>query len=131
MAAIFDAESLQEIIDQVGDVFEVVAEGRHGDLDTLQAKVQVLAKAACFHFAQEIAVRRGDDADVGLDLRLGAHGPEALAFNNAEQLGLTFERQLAHFIEKQGAFVGLLKIAGVIAIGAAEGAAAMSEQFRL
>ena len=72
-------------------------------------------------------MRGGDEAYFHLDLRLGADGTEALAFHDAQELGLAVVGQLADLVQEQGPFIGLLKQAGMVALGAAEGAAAVAE----
>ena len=54
-----------------------------------------------------------------------------MAFENPQQLGLAFERQLADFVEKQRAQVGLLEEADVVAVGAGERAGLVAEELAL
>ena len=57
----------------------------------------------------EIAVRRGDDAHVDLD-RLAAADPLELALlQDAQQLDLHVQRELADLVEEQRAAVGQLE----------------------
>ena len=51
-----------------------------------------------------------------------------MPFENSQQLGLAFPRQLANFVEEQRARVGLLKKADMIAIGSRERAGLVAEK---
>ena len=74
----------------------------------------------------------GDDAHV--DLRSARRRRRARSrrlLQDAQQLGLERERQLADLVEEQGAAVGLLEQAGLARDGAGEGAALVAEQLAL
>src|SRR5207249_4984552 len=71
----------------------------------------------------------GDDAHIYLDVLGGADRAEGLAFDDAEQFGLALRGEFGDLVEEEGAFVALLEEAGVIAVGAAESAFLVAEQF--
>src|SRR5487761_1689006 len=74
----------------------------------IQAEVQVGAKAARFHFAEQNAVGRRDDSHINL-ARLRPSDPHPLAaFEHAKQLGLEVGSGLATLDEEQGAVRGAL-----------------------
>ena len=54
----------------------------------------------------EIAVGRGDDANVDANIGRPAHALEAFLFEKPQQLGLKPGRHLADLVEKHGPAVG-------------------------
>ena len=73
-------------------------------------------------------MRRGDEAHVDV-LRLErAHAHHFPLLDDAEELRLQRERQLADLVEEDGAAVGRLEETGLGAIGSGEGAALVAEQ---
>ena len=74
--------------------------------DDVEPVEEILAEPALLHHLPQIDVGRGDDADVDLD-RLHAAEPHELALlNDAQQLGLRLERDVADFVEEDRAAVG-------------------------
>ena len=55
-------EALEEVAEEQRDVLAPLAQGRHADLDDVEAVVEVLAEAARLHLLAEVAVGGGDDA---------------------------------------------------------------------
>jgi hypothetical protein len=92
---------------------------------------QVGAKPAGGDLALEIAVGRGDDADVHAVCAVRAHALNLAVLEHPEQLGLNLERQLANLVEKQGSAVGHLELAGPIPHGAGKGTRHVAEQLAL
>src|SRR6185437_8359598 len=86
---------------------------------------------AAVDLGPEIAVRRGEDADVDVDALVAADALDAALLERAEQLGLHLERQLADLVDEDGALVGLLEGPGAVAHGAGERAADVAEQLAL
>ncbi len=73
----------------------------------------------------------GDDAHVHLLDPRRSQRLHLAFLEDAQQLGLHRQRQLADLVEQQRAAVGLGEVAGVGAGGAGEGAAGVAEQLRL
>src|SRR5207248_1834004 len=71
---VFGVEEPQVMIGEEQHVRPTGAQRGHVEHDHGQAKVEVLAEPLLAHLAVEIAVRRGDDANVDLAL---AHAPHA------------------------------------------------------
>ncbi len=106
-----------------------LAQGGQAQIDHVQAIEQVFAEGAVLDRVGEIAVRRGDDADIDLD-RLGAADAVDLAFlDGAQQLGLQPRIHFADFVQQQRAAIGFLEFADAPGDGAGEGAFLMAEQF--
>jgi hypothetical protein len=70
---------------------------------------EVLAEQPLLDPRLEILVRRGDDADVGLDRRMTADAIVMAIGEDAQQPRLQFGRHVADFIEEQRAALGLLE----------------------
>ena len=122
-------ESLQEVIDQLGDVLTTLAKRRHHQVDDVEPVEQVLAKLAVGDHRAEVAVRRGDHPDV--HARAGAVRPDLLqlpGLEEAQQQALHAHRHLADLVEKHRALVGVFELAGLVAVGAGEAALDVAEQ---
>lgn len=97
------------------------------DLKNAQAVIKVRAEAAFEHCRLHIDVRRGDDADIDRSGRLTAQ-PFYLAFlKKTQQACLTFERQIADFIEKECAAIGCFDAPDLALVRARERAALVAE----
>ena len=129
--AVQAAEMIEEEIDQQADVVAAVAQRRQVQLEHAEPVVQVLAEPLVADVLLQVLIRGGDHADVDAHFLRRPDRQKRMAFENPQQLGLAFERQLADFVEKQRAQVGLLEEADVVAIGAGERAGLVAEQLAL
>ncbi len=116
----FAAKVVQEELDHQAHIGAALAQRRQVQFEYAQPVVQILAEAAFAHIGLQVLVRSGDDAHVDTHRVGAADRNEGMPFQNAQQFRLAFERQLAHFIEKERSQVGLLEVTNVIAIGAGE-----------
>ena len=66
--------SLEERVGQLEDVVEPLAQRRQRDLEDAEPVVEVLAELAALHRGVQVAVGRGDDADVGVHARACCRG---------------------------------------------------------
>src|SRR4029077_9151093 len=82
------------------------AQRRNRDREDVEAVVEIVAKFAFRDRFLEIAIRRGDHAQVHLSRLRAADRLEFAFLQNAEQLYLQVKRQLADFVEEDGAAVG-------------------------
>src|SRR5256714_2453795 len=121
----------EEVRGEQGDVAVALAQRRQRDLDAADAVVEVLAEASLLDGRFELAVRGGDDADVGGAVGGVADAPKLAVLQETEKLRLGRQRQLADFVEEERAAVGGLDEAGAVAVGAGEGAANAAEQLAL
>ncbi len=120
----------EEVTDQERDVFAALAQRRNGETNDVQPEVEVLAKRAGGDLRLEVAIGRGDQADV--DARVRAVGADALnltGLEEAEEHDLHARAHLADFVEEDGAVRRHLEEAGLVAVGAGEAAADVAEQF--
>ena len=74
---------------------------------------------------------RADDAQVHGDLLLAADGPHPLLLNRAQQFHLHVQGQVGDLVKEQGAAVGALKQALLVAAGAGEAPLGVAEQLAL
>src|SRR5436190_2051102 len=84
--------------------------------------------AASAEGSAQIAMGRGDDADIGADRLPAANGGELALLQYAQQAGLRLGRHIADLVEEQRAAGGLLEASLVARGGASEGAAFMAEE---
>ena len=117
------------MLDQQRDVLAPFAERGHADREDAQTIEQVFAEAAGPDLELEVAIGRGDDADVDLDVLAPADAADGAFFEHAQQLDLERERHLADFVEEQRAAIGLFEDPEMTRGRAGEAAAFMSEQF--
>ena len=76
-------------------------------------------------------MRRADDAHVGAQRLAPADALEGALLEEAQELALDVERQIADLVEEQRAALGELDLAGDAAIGAGERAALVAEELAL
>ena len=103
-------------------------EARQAERPQVDARQQVLAKAALGHGAGQVAVRAGDQLKVARDLVVAAERQEALLLERAQQHRLLVEAELADLVEEQHAAVGAEQQARPVADRAGEGALDVAEQ---
>src|SRR5690606_18578040 len=114
-----------------GYVLRAVAQEGRVQLQHVQAVVQVFPEIPAFHGLFQINVGCGEHPHINVD-RLYRADPFDLAFlQEAKKIGLQLQWQIADFVQKQGAAVGLLNAADFALVGAGECASLMAEHFRL
>src|SRR5437016_3313637 len=124
-------EPLDEGAHQGGNVLGPLAERRGLDREHVQPVVEIVPEPLLLHHPKEVAVRRGDEADVDLDRLRTADPLELLLLQDAQQLRLELERDLADLVEEQRAAVGHLEAADLLGDGAGEGAPLVPEELAL
>ena len=86
--AVLAAEAAHEFLGQERHVFPAIAQRRHVNRHDVQAEKEILAEFLFLHALFEVAVGRGDDADVDLDGAVAADAFEFAFLQDAEELGL-------------------------------------------
>src|SRR5205823_7448494 len=104
---------------------------RELDLDDLHAVVEVLAKCALADELLEIAVGRANDANVSGHGLPAADALERSVLEQAKQLSLNLQREIADLVEKERSFFGDFDFARHAAIGARERAPLVAEELAL
>ena len=112
-----------------GDVIEPVP--KRGDLNgkDAQAIVEILSEAAGFDFGGDIAICRGDNADIHGAGPVLAEFLELAFLKDAQELALEFERHFADFIEEKRASVGEFETPDTVFDRAGESATDVAEEF--
>ena len=121
-------EFRDEVLDEERQVLFAFGEGGDRDFDHGEAVVEVLAKELVGDRLAQVAVRRGDDADVDLACLEGADALDLLVLQGAQELGLSGDGHVADLVEEERAFAGGFEEAGLVAVGAGEGAADVAEE---
>src|SRR6266403_4152957 len=93
----------------------------------VQAEIKIFAEGPVAISGFQVAIGGGDNAYVDCDVRIAAYWPNFLLLQDAQELGLHFERQLANFIEENRASVGSLKATALRFYGSGEGAFFVAE----
>src|SRR6185295_5463399 len=63
-AVLLSEIALHEVVDERGDILAAVAQRRHGDVNDVQAIKQILAELAGDDEITQVAIGRGNDANV-------------------------------------------------------------------
>ncbi len=112
------------------DVHRPLLERRQPDREGVHPVEQVLAEAALAHELVERAVGGRDQPEVDVDRLAAAQPLEAALFEDAQDLGLRHQRQVADLVEEEGAAVGQLEPARLALVRAGEGALLVAEDLR-
>ena len=115
----------------LGNVLGVFLEGRGFDLHHVDAVVEVLAEFAIGDHLGQVAMGGEDDAGAEGNELVGAETAELALLEDAQELDLNVGRQLADFVEEQGAVAGLFEVAFASAVGAGIGAFFVAEELGL
>ena len=93
-------ELLHEVLEQREDVLRAIAQRRQVDREYMQAIIEILAKRAPGHGDLQVAIRRRDDAHVGLEHPRAAEALEFALLEDAQELRLHRRAHLPDFVEK-------------------------------
>ncbi len=118
----------QHVAHQGRDIVEASAKGREVNSDLGHPEEEVAAEEAFVDLAGEVAAGGGDDADVDGAVGVAADGFDATLGEDAEELGLEVDGELAELVEEDGAAVGLDKGGDAAVDGAGEGALLVAEE---
>ena len=93
-------EFLEEGPDQHRDVLGPLAQRRHADGKHVEPVVEIFPEAPVAQILGQVTVGGRDDSDVHVDGFGAAQSLELAFLQDAQQLGLHFERQLANLIQE-------------------------------
>ena len=88
--------------------------------DGVQPVIQILAETAFFDSQRQVDIGGSHNPDVGFHDLAAANADELTVFEHTQQSCLGGKRQLADFIQEEGAFVGNLEVALALAHGTGE-----------
>ena len=121
----------QKMRGQQRDVLLALAQGRHLDGEDVEPVIEVLPEAALLRVLLQVAVGGGDDADIDGARLLLADALILLLLQDAQELALEREGDLADLIEEERAAVGGFEAAGAVFDRAGEGAFDVAEELAL
>src|SRR5207302_2335188 len=104
-------ELLKKKVAEGVDVFAPRAQRRHGHGKDVDSEEEIFAESAFFHLIRERAIRCADDAYVDVERRRAADAIEAPLLNDAQDLRLNAEAEVADLVEEDRAAVGQLEFA--------------------
>src|SRR5271163_843163 len=110
----------QKMIRQRNDVCAAISERCDLERNDAQAKIQVSTETAGRNLAAQLAIGRGDYADIHLARLRSADAQHLAVFEHAQQLGLEVRARLSDLVEKQGAAGGALEASRAVTDGAGE-----------
>src|SRR5260370_40460801 len=93
---------LNKKIRQWNDVVLALPERRQGDLDDIQAVVEIDPELALIDRIGQLAIAGGHHAQVNLDVLKTAQAAEFPLLEHAQHLGLNLDGHLTDFIQKNG-----------------------------
>ncbi len=122
------SEPLQKHLRQRHNIFLSLPECRQGDMNGIDAIIQILPEPAFTHQLLQIHIGSANQADIdGLRL-IAAHPYDAPVLNSTKQLRLQVQRNIADFIQEQRPAIGLLELANVVCMSIGECALHVAEQ---
>ncbi len=110
------------------NVFLAVAQRRQGDIDDVQAVIQVLAELAFLHQLRQVGVGGGQDAHVHALRLCGSQGRELFFLDHAQQLDLRLRPQGSDLVEEDCPTVRHLEVSLLGLDRAGEGALHVAEE---
>src|SRR6185369_13749332 len=110
----------REVLDQGADVLRALAQRRDVDARHREPEIEIGPEGPLIGLGAQVAVGRGDDADVDLDVLLAADAAERPPLEDAEQGRLDRQRQLADLVEEDRSAVRELEGPLLAALGAGE-----------
>ena len=119
------------MVHEAGDLVAALPQRSQREADDVETVEQVFAKPARVDGVLQVRVGRGDDADVDGDRARLAERGDLAGFEEAQELGLQVESELADFVEEERAFAGGANETELVAVGAGEGAAPMAKEVAL
>ncbi len=99
--------------------------------EDVEPVIKVLTEGFFLNRLQQVAVGRGDDADIDADRGMAADAVKFMRLQNMKELGLHLGRKLADLVEENGAAVGQLEAADALGDGAGEGPFLVAEKLAL
>src|SRR5687767_2251062 len=119
----------QKVLSEDRNVFSTLAQGRQLDLDRVETKQQIPAKAPLGHFRMQVGIRRRQQSHIHL-LRLGrSDSLKITRLQHSQQLRLQVQRHVSNLVEKQRSAVCEFKTSNTIALRVSERTTHVPKQF--
>ena len=110
------------------DILNPLPERRQLECDDVEPEVQVFTKCSPCDLFFEIAIGRGDQAKIHRDIFRSSDSSKGAFLQNAKQLPLHPQIEIADLVQEQRAALGAIQKAKLALMGACKRAAFMSEQ---
>src|ERR1700733_4463711 len=123
-------KTIDEVPDEEGNVFSSFAQGRHLNWKNVEPVKQIAPERARRDGSLQVAVRSGNDPNIGLD---GSSSTDTLKFvflQNTQESDLRHGRELPNLIEEDRASFGQFKAAQTLLSCTRKGALFVAKQFR-
>ena len=124
-------ELLDEVVHQQRNVFAAFAQRRQLDTKHVEPIEKIWAEVTVFDQRLQVFVRRGDTAEIHIDLLVAADAHDLALLQNAQQVGLRLQADVADLVEEYRSAVGNLELALLAILRARERAFFVAEQFAL
>src|SRR2546428_1902320 len=121
----------QEVRGKRENVLAALAERRQVNLDGVETKEQVLAKAPGLHFRGKVGVGGGYDPHVRPARLGGAHALELARLEHPQELGLQVGRDIRDLVQEKRPAVGELEAAHAVRPGVRERALDVAKELAL
>ena len=132
---VFPAVLLGDLVgkmgDELGEIFEAIAQRRQGQRENVDAVEEVTAEFVISDAVFEVAVSGHDDADTDLDGLIATDAFDFTFFEDAKKLGLHGDGHIADLVEEESAALGLLEFSDVASGRAGESTFFVAEEFGL
>ena len=115
-------------LEQRGNVVGPITQGGGADGQHIDAVIQVLTKTPSRDFGFEVFVGGCDHTHIDWHFTRSANGQDAALLQDPQQLDLHVHRQIADFVQKQGAAMGQLETTKAVGNSTGEGAFAVAKQ---
>src|SRR5208337_1616853 len=122
-------EALDEMLHQQRDVLSPFAQCGNPDWEDIQPVKEIGTEFLFLNQSAEISIGGSDQARVRREGARTSQAFELALLQDAQQLGLQLEGNLANLIQEDGSAIGQLEATDPLRNGAGEGASLMSEQF--
>src|SRR5207248_10888371 len=128
LLAVILAVLAKEELEEDGNLFLTLAQRRNVNGDNVEAVKEIFAEGALFDGALQRFVGGGKDANVNRDVPLAAVAGKLAVLQYVQELRLQRGMHLADLIEEDGAVIGLLELAELLAVGAGERTRLVAEE---
>ena len=122
---------LGEVAHQGGDVFSALPQGWRGERQHIEPVIQVFPESAGLDLLFQVFVGGRHHTNIDLDRLATAHGLDHPFLDGPQQLDLHVQRQVADFVQEEGAAMGQLEAADPVGHRTGEGAALVAKEFAL
>src|SRR5271165_2333938 len=130
-AAMLFSHLSQQALHQRRDIFLMLAQRRHVDVEDVEAVIKVAAQLAARYGLVGNFIGGCQDSNINRGLDLAAEAPQLAIFENAQQFGLSADRHFTNFVEEKSSALSQFEATGAAFECSGERAAFVAENFAL